>query len=223
MENVAAPKSNQTKRSLPKKKIVLPIAIAIAIIIVIIACVLASAGFASLMFNKATLSDAEPEFEKPALSDAERFSSEYLLIDDDNIFVYKDAQQTIDILTSGTGIVFLGFPTCPWCQAYVVLLQGAAKQMGAKEIFYHDIFDDRTDSSDAYQRLVEIKESHLLLDDDGNPRIYVPDVTFVKDGEIVGHDNETCTMSDMDPSDYWTLSKVDALQERLRGMIKLIQ
>ncbi|MCL2165001.1 MAG: hypothetical protein FWH55_11575 [Oscillospiraceae bacterium] len=197
MENDATPKS-----SLSKKKIIL---------IVVCVCALAVAGLAALMLRK------------PSASDAERFSSEYLLIDEDNIFVYKNAKQTIDILTSGTGIVFLGYPACPWCQAYVVLLQDAAKQMGVKEIFYLDISNDRSNNSIEYQRLVEMKEHHLLLDDNGNPRIFVPDVTVVKDGVMVGHDNETCTMSDMDPSDYWTLSKVDALQERLRGMIKLIQ
>ena len=203
MENDAAP-----KRRLSKNKIIPIVAVACALAL---ALALALAGFAAL----------SPK--EPPLSDAERFSSDYVLIDEDNIFVYKNAKQTIDILANGTGIVFLGFPTCPWCQAYVVLLQDVAKQMGVEEIFYLDIFDDRSNNSKEYRKLVELKEEHLLLDDNGNPRIFVPDVTVVKDGAFVGHDNETSTMSDMDPADYWTISGVDALQARLREMIKHIQ
>jgi predicted bacteriocin transport accessory protein len=191
-----------SKSSLSKKKIPL---------IIVIVCILASVSFAALMLKP------------PSLTDAERFSSEYLMIDEDNIFVYKNAKQTVEILADGTGIVFMGFPTCPWCQAYVALLQDVAKQMDIKEIYYLDIFNDRSKNSIEYQRLVEMKERHLLQDDDGRPRIYVPDVTIVKDGVFVGHDNQTSTIDDMDPSDYWTLPRAEALQERLREMIKLIQ
>ncbi|MCL1981483.1 MAG: hypothetical protein FWG53_00120 [Clostridiales bacterium] len=181
------------------------------ILIVVVVLVLAAAAAAALFLLT------------PSQSDAERFSSEYLLVSEDNVFIYQNAKQTADFLESGTGIVFMGFPSCPWCQAYVALLDGVAKEMGVNEILYLDIFDDRSDNSPQYQRLVAIKEQHLLPDDDGNPRIFVPDVTVVKDGVIVGHDNESSTMSDMDPSDYWTVSKVDALQQRLRDMISLIQ
>jgi len=159
---------------------------------------------------------------QPSQSDALRFSQDYLLMGEENAFIYKDAKQTADFLESGTGIVFMGFPTCPWCQAYVPLLDAVAKELGVTEIIYLDLFDDRSDNTPQYQRLLAHMERHLLTDDNDNPRIYVPDVTVVKDGVIVGHDNETSTMSGMDPSDYWTYSKVDALQHRLREMIKLI-
>ncbi|MCL1808818.1 MAG: hypothetical protein FWG42_03505 [Clostridiales bacterium] len=190
------------KSIVPTKKLVLIIVVVFAL----------AAAVAAVLF-----------LTKPPQPDALRFSKEYLLMSDDNVFVYKNAKETADFLESGTGIVFMGFPTCPWCQAYVVLLDGVAKELGVEEIFYLDIFDDRSDNSRQYQRLVAFKEHHLLPDDDGNPRIFVPDVTVVKDGVVVGHDNETSTMSDMDPSDYWTMPKVDALQQRLREMMELIQ
>lgn len=180
------------------------------LIIIIIVVVIAAGTGAILIF-------------KPFHSNASRFSSDYVLMDNDNVFVYKSARQTADFLETGTGVVFMGFPACPWCQTYVPILNEVAKEMGIDEIIYLDILIDRTMNSAQYKRLVEMKAHHLETDDNGKPRIYVPDVTVVKDGVIVGHDNETCTISDMDPTDYWTISKVEALRQRLREMIELIQ
>jgi len=159
---------------------------------------------------------------QPPQSDALRFSGDYLLMSDDNVFVYKNAKQTVEILENGTGVVFMGFPTCPWCQAYVPLLDEVAKELGLKEIYYLDVYDDRSDNTPEYQRLVELMGHHLLTDDNDNPRIYVPDVTVVKDGVILGHNNDTSTLSGMDPSDYWTISLVRELQQELREMIRQI-
>ena len=59
---------------------------------------------------------------------------------------------------------------------------------------------------------------NLDFDDEGNHRIYVPDVTFVYEGEIVAHDNET-SMSSGDIDEYWTEKKVESLKDRLRKYI----
>jgi len=56
------------------------------------------------------------------MSDSERFALEYPLVGGDNIFVYKNADETADILARGRGIVFIGFKECPWCQLYAVFL-----------------------------------------------------------------------------------------------------
>jgi len=181
------------------------------ILIIILVLVVVAIGVAAILIFK------------PFHSDAARFSSDYVLMDKDNVFVYKSARQTADILENGTGVIFIGFPACPWCQAYVPILNEVAKELGIDEVIYLDILIDRSINSAQYRRLVEMKKHHLETDDNGKPRIYVPDVTVVKDGVIVGHDNETCTLSDMDPTDYWTISKVEALRQRLREMIELIQ
>jgi hypothetical protein len=54
------------------------------------------------------------------ISDSERFALEYPLVGKDNIFVYRNAGETADILAKGRGIVFIGFKECPWCQLYAV-------------------------------------------------------------------------------------------------------
>ena len=57
-----------------------------------------------------------------------KFNEEYTLVDKDNVYVYKSINDIINVLSKGTGIVYLGFPECPWCQRYVVYLNNLAKE-----------------------------------------------------------------------------------------------
>lgn len=154
-------------------------------------------------------------------TDAEKFSKEYPGVDSDNLFVYRDINEVINILEKGTGIVYIGFPECPWCQSYVVYLNDVAKDMGIEKIYYLNIMEDRKNNTKEYQKLVSILSDHLDNDEEGNKRVFVPDVTFVVKGEIVGHDNETSqvTSEDGTPEEYWDKDKVKFLKTRLSGLI----
>ena len=152
------------------------------------------------------------------ISDAEKFSEEYPEVPKENAFVYRDLEQIEKILKNGTGIVYLGFPECPWCQRYVTYLHDVATEKGIEKIYYFNVLQDRKDNTEGYQRIVELLGENLDFDDEGNHRIYVPDVTFVYEGEIVAHDNET-SMSSGDIDEYWTEKKVESLKDRLRKYI----
>lgn len=151
--------------------------------------------------------------------DAVKFQKEYTKIDQDNIFVYRDLEDIIDILKHGTGIVYLGFPECPWCQAYVPYLNEVAKKQGFDTIYYYNIKEDREKNTKAYQEVVSILDEHLDYNNEGKKRVFVPDVTFVQEGKIVGHDNETSMISDEDmtPEKYWTKENVKKLKEKLKS------
>lgn len=151
--------------------------------------------------------------------DAVKFQKEYTKIDQDNIFVYRDLEDIIDILKHGTGIVYLGFPECPWCQAYVPYLNEVAKKQGFDTIYYYNIKEDREKNTKAYQEVVSILDEHLDYNNEGKKRVFVPDVTFVQEGKIVGHDNETSMISDEDmtPEKYWTKENVKKLKQKLKS------
>lgn len=156
-------------------------------------------------------------------NDAVRFSKEYTQVSKDNVFVFKSADEIVDILEHGTGIVFLGFSECSWCQAYAPILNDVAKEVGIEKIYYLDIRKDRSDNTTEYQAIIEILRDHLDLDNEGNPRVFVPDVSVVNNGAIVGHDNETSTISgEITPKEYWTDEKITALKNRLRVMMREI-
>jgi len=155
-------------------------------------------------------------------NDAERFAREYPLVGKDNVFVFRTAAQAIDILGYGTGVVFLGMKDCPWCQQYAVYLNEAAREAGIDKIFYCDIGEDRQNNTDSYQKIVSILGSLLQRDDEGRPRVYVPDLSIVNRGTIVCHDFETSkdTLGCSTPQEYWTDERINALRERLREGFK---
>lgn len=152
-------------------------------------------------------------------SDNIKFSKEYTSISEDNIFVYRSKEEIINILEHGTGIVYLGFPECPWCEAYVVLLNEIAKNEGIEKIYYYNIKEDRDDNTEFYQKVVSILSDYLDYDEEGRKRIFVPNITFVKEGKIIFNDNETSLISGKAPSEYWTEEKKNLFNEKLRKNI----
>ena len=155
------------------------------------------------------------------VSDAEKFAGEYQLIDEDNVFTYAEITEIIDILENGTGIIYLGFPECMWCDQYVVYLNEVVQERDIAQIHYYNIREDRSSNTDDYLQIVELLAQYLHDDEEGNPRIYVPAVIFVRDGEIVGFDDETAydTGGFATPSEYWSDTAISELKERLNSYI----
>ena len=129
--------------------------------------------------------------DNPINEDAAKFAQEYTLVDNDNVFVYADFEEIINVLESGSGIIYFGFPECKWCQNYVSYLNEVAKEKNVSEIYYYNIREDRADNTENYLRIVDYIREYLEVDEEGNPRIYVPAVVFVNGGTIVGFDDET--------------------------------
>ena len=53
--------------------------------------------------------------------DAVRFAEEYTQVTEDNVFVYRSVEEILDLMRSGTGIVYLGYPECVSCQCPAVI------------------------------------------------------------------------------------------------------
>lgn len=162
------------------------------------------------------------EYENVTITDAVKFSREYTEVGTDNVFVYRNIDEIISILDNGTGIVYLGFPECKWCQAYVPYLNEVAKENGLEKVYYFDIQEDRKNNTDEYMEVVDLLKFYLEYDEEGKKRVYVPAVIAVKDGDIVGFDDETSldTGGYSNPSDYWNDNEVSELKKVLTKMIK---
>ena len=148
-----------------------------------------------------------------------KFSKEYTSVSKDNVFVYRSKDEIINILEHGTGIVYLGYPECPWCMAYVPLLNEIAKNEGIEKIYYYNIREDRKNNTEFYQKVVSILNDYLNNDEEGKKRIFVPNETFVKEGKIIFNDNETSLISEGTPSEYWTEEKKNLFNEKFRKNI----
>ena len=83
-------------------------------------------------------------------------------------------------------VVYIGFPTCPWCRNIVNVLFDTANDNGAT-IYYINSRELKSSSLENYNKIYELLYDYLDTDQTGNKVLYVPDVYFFKDGSIVGH------------------------------------
>ena len=166
------------------------------------------------------------------ITDAVKFKNEYedyndkineynqkkylkLSIPKDNIVKYVNAKETLDILQNKTGVIYIGFPSCPWCRNIVPVLLNAASSTGVARINYLDATNLRDqlalnennevivkkEGATGYQELLkeldEILDEYILTTEDGKKiatgekRIYVPLVIFVQSGKIVSYHVDT--------------------------------
>lgn len=152
-----------------------------------------------------------------------KFTSEYPLVEEDNIYTYKNIDEVINTLESGTGIIFMCTPSSKWCQYYALYLNEVAKANNVTEVYYSDIKDDRNLNTVKYQKLLTILEQYLYKDDLEDSKLYMPDLTFVKNGVIITHDNETSLVaSDLDPETYWNNEKKNEFENKIKTYIDLM-
>jgi len=124
-------------------------------------------------------------------------------IPEDNNIKYANFDELMEFLDSGTGIVYFGFPECPWCRNALPVLIEAAKENEIKNVYYFNakpIRDDKElkdgkivinkEGTEEYYKLVDKLKNHLGpyegLEDDSIKRLYFPTVVFVMGGKIVG-------------------------------------
>lgn len=160
-------------------------------------------------------------FKKDKMSDAERFAKEYDFTVN-NVFVYRNLDEINKILENGTGVVYLGFPECPWCKGYIPYLNEVAINEHLDKIYYFNILNDRKNNTIGYKKTVQLLNDYLKYDNEGNKRIYVPAVIAVNNGKIVGFDDESSldTKGYETPEEYWKNEDLDGLKKRLSDMIK---
>lgn len=189
----------------------------IAVVSVIIILCGAAAG---LWYNRQHSAE-QPKTPSAIVSDAAKFKSEYPRVAADNRFVYASDSEVMRIFDSGSGVVFLGFPQCPWCQRLSEYVDRAARTEGIDKIYYLNIRDARASNSEVYQKLVKKLEPYLDKDDNGKPRIFVPDVSIVKDGKIIGRYKEESTGDDnITPDKYWTEERIERALTQLGGFMR---
>ena len=125
-------------------------------------------------------------------------------IDEDNDIVYASYDDIKEVITKGTGVIYFGYPECPWCRNAVPMLLQAASNTGLDKIYYFnakEIRDTKALDTDGnvvttkegtkeYYELVDLLSTVLGeyegLNDASIKRLYFPTVVFIKDGKILG-------------------------------------
>lgn len=147
---------------------------------------------------------------------------------EDHVFTTVSEQEAVDFLRDGTGMIYFGFPECPWCRAAVPVMDEAAKSLDIDQIRYLNVLGTRDTrslaedgtvvidepGSDAYADIIaelgNFAPEYEGLNDPTQRRIYVPLVVAVEDGEVVGSHMSTVE-SQTDPFEPMTDAQHDEL------------
>lgn len=159
-----------------------------------------------------------------------------LTIASDNPMVYATYDQIKEMLTSGTGVIYFGFPQCPWCrQALPVFLEAASDANLTKVLYYNNkeqrdtkhldengkVITD-TEGTQEYAELLTLlgdnASAYEGLNDSSIKRLYFPTFVFVNEGKIVGY--HEATLSDVqDPYVALTTKQHDTLYKIFEELI----
>ena len=149
--------------------------------------------------------------------------NEYTLITGKNLLETKSIDEIVNILNHKTGIVFICTPKSDWCQYYAYILNEAALERGIEKIYYTNITEERNMNSNKYTKLVTALDDYLYVDDTNNKRIYMPNMTVVKDGIILANDNETSiVLTNVTAEEYWDENTTFIFKEKLSNYINLL-
>lgn len=103
----------------------------------------------------------------------------------DNRIKYLNSKNILTYLKNETGVFYFGYNTCPWCRNVVPVLIDTVKENDIDTIYYVDIHD--INLSDIKDELFSFLGDNLRSDEDGKKVLAVPDVYFIKNGNIIGH------------------------------------
>lgn len=190
-------------------------------IVISLIILLGAAGF--LYYHRQNPSQPIMPGDSTTPSAKQRFQQAYPKVADNHPFVQKTISEIIDQLQTGTGVIYLGFPECPWCQKYIELVDQVARQHHIKQISYYDIRQIRSDNTPDYQKIVALLKTHGLdTDQNGQPRIFVPELVIVKNGQILSRDNTSAlnsTSKDGPPEQWWTEQRILDFKTKLTTML----
>ncbi len=165
-----------------------------------------------------------------------------------------DANNPVDILTeeeavalleSGTGILYFGFPDCPWCRNMLPVLLQTLKNMSIERMYYLNIGSIRDTLALGEKNKVEVKEEgtkgyykilelmdevldpyYLISEDDKKidtkeKRLMAPTVVAIKDGKIV--DIHVGTVESQENGyDDLSIEQQEELQNRFMELIRKV-
>ena len=82
----------------------------------------------------------------------------------DNGIKYLEGKEIIDAFTTETGIIYLGYSSCPWCRNIIEPLIEVAKENDIDTIYYVNTYDNEFDSIKG--ELKEILNDYLREDEE---------------------------------------------------------
>lgn len=112
--------------------------------------------------------------------------SGYTFLDQDkaDYFINTSFEKTVEMITNNeSGIVYIGFQECEWCQRAVPVLAEMASE--TKSIVYYLNVDNEDITGNTYKQFKTLFKNELSEDSDGERVLMTPLVLAIKDGKVV--------------------------------------
>ncbi len=144
---------------------------------------------------------------------------------------YTSYDEIFKILEDGSGVIYFGFPECPWCRNIIEPFIESVTEYGLDTIYYLNNREDRNKLSlsknkkvvteykgtDEYLELVKILKDKLPaytgLNNDEIKRLYFPTILFVKNGEVIGLEQSLKSYSDRVDGDSSLVMNEEEIKE----------
>ena len=166
-------------------------------------------------------------------------------IDANNPVDIVTEEEAIALLERGTGIIYFGFPDCPWCRSMLPVLLSTLDNMSIEKLYYLNIGSIRDTLALGEKNKVEVKEEgtqgyykilelmnnvldpYYLTNEDGKKidtkekRLMAPTVVAVKNGKIV--DIHVGTVDSQESGyDDLSIEQQEELQNRFMELIRSV-
>lgn len=251
----AAPKKAATKTKVERKTPVLVqeensygrmIGALILIVIALLACYFGyqyKNGKLELNFGKYVQTEDEKKFQSEyetlngTANESGVFNKTLEVMEDNNV-VYLTLAEAEKMLESGSGVIYFGYASCPWCRNLLPNLLKAVKETKLDTLYYVKLLDEEgndirskyvlnekgkvkkeKDGTIEYYNILALLSDHLsdyvLIKDNGKTvatpekRLSAPTVVSVKNGNIVDLYEITIEMTDKDQGASKVVSKDD--------------
>lgn len=212
------------------------------IIIILLSTLLLVTGCQKKALNEGETNKFKQEYE--SLNDKTNDNGKTYVnveIPNNNLMVYATIKDLENIFENRkSGVIYFGYPECPWCRNAVPNLIKGIKRTTLDKIYYMNVHDIRSTwiyqdgkavmtskGTDDYYKILNwldaILDIYEVKDSEGNTyntnekRLYVPTVVFVKEGKIVGYHMDTVE-SQTDP--YVPLTNSE--QKELQGIYETL-
>ncbi len=195
-------------------------------------------------------------------TDAKRFKHEYeayndkkvnsdnkyqkLKISKKNKVKYIDLEEAEEILEKGTGLIYFGFPNCPWCRGLIETLLNEVENSEINNLLYVDMTDKRdeyeikdnkvilkSEAAEGYYDILKLLDDHLedytIKDENGmeyetgKKRLFVPLIVAIKDGMIKGVYDGVKLNEGQSPYEELTSMQISELSVAFQGLIKEVE
>lgn len=155
-------------------------------------------------------------------------------------------EEAIDILENKTGLIYFGFPNCPYCRGILPTLLNIVEKSDLTELYYLDMTNLRDEYKVEDGRAIQSKsaeasyfellsllnnylEDYIVTDENGieyeagEKRLYVPLVVGVQEGFIMEAHNGSVELDEnQSPFDPLTNSQIGELEVVFQNIIDKI-